>query len=116
MVDDRHNRIKFIRRVVVDKLDRRKLLTAFSRYKECTKLHRQYTNEVEKGNEYAEILRFRSLRRMFRAYKNYWYAFHIARINLRKKLLDADRRSKKSFFELWLKETKHEVKEMRREQ
>jgi len=33
MIDDKDNKLKFLRRVCVDKLDRRKLLMGFERYK-----------------------------------------------------------------------------------
>lgn len=47
---------------------------------------------------------------MFRGIKRFWIAFHLAKVNLRKVLNNSDRRSKKSFFELWLTEVKAQVK------
>lgn len=51
---------------------------------------------------------------MFRAIKSFWTSFHLAKVNLRKALKNADHRSKKSFFELWLKEVKAQTKNHRR--
>lgn len=54
------------------------------------------------------------MKRLYTAWHNYQQAFHIAKVNLRKALKSADRRSKKKWYEVWLKESKEEVKNTRR--
>ena len=87
--------------VVGTKLTRRILRRAFKRYKEATVAARVDWYGLQRGLFGHQRIRLNATRRMFDALRKYSRAMLTAKSFLRKAMMNADLRSKKSYFDVW---------------
>lgn len=92
--------------IAVTKRNRRIVKRYFKRYVEQVKKKRVDDNTGPRGDYYEEMLRYRAMKRMFKAMRKFQTEHHIAKANLRKRLKVMDLNTKKSFFLCWLQECK----------
>jgi len=74
------------------------------KYVEQIKIKRIYDKGDMHAEDYADAIKFKAKKRMFKAIKKFYLNFHSAKINLKQTLKQADLRFKKCFFQIWLNE------------
>ena len=90
--------------VAVTKRNRRIVRLYFYKFVKQCEMKRTDDNAAARGDCYAEMLRYRAMKRMFLAMKKFQKDYHMAKANLRKRLVIMDLKTKKSFFLCWKQE------------
>ena len=112
-VKDHEHQLAVAERVLIVKVQRRTLKLAFRRYRGQVKRQRREDNGEMRSEDYEKIIRYKALKRMFRAIKKFSAEHHVAKINLKKLLIYTDLKTKKCLFQLWKQEVNIDVLQVR---
>lgn len=94
--------------IAVTKRNRRITRQYFNKYVSQIKKKRFDDNIEPRAEHLAEMLKYRALKRMFKGMLKFQTDYHIAKANLRKRLVVMDLRTKKSFFLCWKQQCDHD--------
>lgn len=97
-------RIEKLDWIAVTKRNRRIVKLYFKKYVEQVQKKRVDDNQGPRGEYYENMLKYRAMKRMFKAMKKFQRDYHQAKSNLRKRLVVMDLKTKKSFFLCWKRE------------
>ena len=95
------NRLEKLDFLAVTKRNRRILKLYFKKYVEQAQKKRVDDNKEPRGAYYEDMLRYRAMKRMFKAMQKFQRDYHTAKANMRKRLVVMDLKTKKSFFLCW---------------